>query len=92
MTDFANDPRIRSSIYDPQHWEFRAEEMRTLADGAITQLCREAMLNNAKSYDRLAQWAARRRMELSSSAMAVAGLAALDIDWRALLALGKTVA
>lgn len=58
--DFVNDPRAKSPIDDPQHWHYRAEEMRTLADGICDEHCRNAMLRNAACYDRLAQHAAGR--------------------------------
>ena len=35
------------SIYDPQHWRFRAEELRTLAEDMKDQVAREMMLRIA---------------------------------------------
>lgn len=82
-TDFKADPR---TAYDnPRHWEYRAEEMRTIADQMKKPECKRIMLENAAAYERLGVWASRRRAE-NIRAMALAGLAnALNIDWDAIL-------
>jgi hypothetical protein len=41
-------------VWDPQHWRFRAEEARTIADQMIHEGARTIMRRIAMDYDRLA--------------------------------------
>jgi len=45
-------------VWDPQHWRFRAEEARTVADQMIHEEARTIMRRIAMDYDRLAKLAA----------------------------------
>ena len=47
----------RKFIWDPQHWRFRAEEARTVADQMIHEEARTIMWRIAVDYDRLAKLA-----------------------------------
>ena len=51
----------RKLIWDPEHWRFRAEETRTVADQMTHEESRTIMRRIALDYDRLAQplWALR---------------------------------
>ena len=44
-----------TSINDPQHWRYRAEEIRTLAEDMNNEDARQIMLRIAVDYDRLAK-------------------------------------
>ena len=44
-------------VWDPQHWRFRAEEARTVADQMIHEEARTIMRRIAMDYDRLAKLA-----------------------------------
>lgn len=57
--DFAGDPRAKSTLDDPDHWLFRAEEMRTIAEGMRHAPARNAMLRNAACYERIAEFVRR---------------------------------
>jgi hypothetical protein len=47
--------------YDARHWRDRAEEARQLAENMRNRAARQAMLQVAASYDRLAKRVAIRR-------------------------------
>jgi len=47
-------------INDPQHWRFRAEEIRTLAEDMKDLVAREMMHRIAGDYDKLAKRAEER--------------------------------
>jgi hypothetical protein len=42
------------TIYDPEHWRSRAEEMRRLAEDIRDPIVRANMLEIARQYDQLA--------------------------------------
>ena len=42
-------------FWDPQHWRFRAEEARTVADQMTNEEARTIMRRIANDYDRLAK-------------------------------------
>ena len=42
-------------VWDPQHWRFRAEEARTVADQMTHEEARTIMRRIANDYDRLAK-------------------------------------
>ena len=44
-------------VWDPQHWRFRAEETRTVADQMTHEAARTIMRRIANDYDRLAKLA-----------------------------------
>jgi len=44
-------------VWDPQHWRFRAEETRTVADQMTQEEARTIMRPIAMDYDRLAKLA-----------------------------------
>jgi hypothetical protein len=43
-------------VWDPQHWRFRAEETRTVADQMTHEEARAIMRRIAIDYDRLMVW------------------------------------
>jgi hypothetical protein len=45
----------RKFVWDPQHWRFRAEETRTVADQMTHEDARTIMRRIANDYDRLAK-------------------------------------
>jgi hypothetical protein len=45
----------RKFVWDPQHWRFRAEEARTVADQMTHEDARTIMRRIANDYDRLAK-------------------------------------
>ena len=47
----------RNLILDPEHWRFRAEETRTVADQMTHEAARTIMRRIANDYDRLAKLA-----------------------------------
>jgi hypothetical protein len=47
----------RKLIWDPNHWRFRAEEARTVADQMTHETARTIMRRIALDYDRLAKLA-----------------------------------
>jgi len=44
-------------LSDPEHWRFRAEEARAVADEMKAEEARKTMLQVAQAYDRLAKMA-----------------------------------
>ena len=53
--------KLAPSPYDPRHWRDRAEEVRQLAEQMSNPAAREAMLQVAGSYERLAKRVAIRK-------------------------------
>ena len=47
----------REFVWDPEHWRFRAEEARTVADQMTHEESRTIMRRIAIDYDRLAKLA-----------------------------------
>ena len=47
----------RKFVWDPEHWRFRAEEARTVADQMTHEAARTIMRRIANDYDRLAKLA-----------------------------------
>ena len=47
----------RKFVWDPNHWRFRAEETRTVADQMTHEEARTIMRHIANDYDRLAKLA-----------------------------------
>jgi hypothetical protein len=47
----------RKFVWDPEHWRFRAEEARTVADQMTHEESRTIMRRIAMDYDRLAKLA-----------------------------------
>jgi len=47
----------RKFVWDPEHWRFRAEETRTVADQMTHEDARTIMRRIALDYDRLAKLA-----------------------------------
>ena len=47
----------RKFVWDPQHWRFRAEEARTVADHMAHEEARAIIRRIAMDYDRLAKLA-----------------------------------
>ena len=47
----------RTFVWDPEHWRFRAEEARTVADQMTHEAARTIMRRIANDYDRLAKLA-----------------------------------
>ena len=48
---------VRKFAWDPEHWRFRAEEARTVADQMTHEGARMIMRRIAMDYDRLARLA-----------------------------------
>ena len=48
---------VRKFAWDPEHWRFRAEEARTVADQMTHEAARTIMRRIANDYDRLAKLA-----------------------------------
>jgi hypothetical protein len=46
---------------EPQYWRTRADEARTVAGTMVDPFSRQMMANVAASYDKLAEWAEKRR-------------------------------
>ncbi|HEX6842332.1 MAG TPA: hypothetical protein VF113_12410 [Stellaceae bacterium] len=54
-------------IYDVKHWRERAESARRMAEQITDPIARDAMLQVAAEYERLAERAATRNPERSSA-------------------------
>lgn len=50
-------------VYDIKHWRDRADEARQMADHITDPAAKDAMLQVADGYDRLAERAAARKVE-----------------------------
>src|SRR5215831_18873805 len=48
-------PSKKKFVWGPEHWRFRAEEARTVADPMTHEEARTIMRRNAVDYDRLAK-------------------------------------
>ena len=48
---------------DPEYWQKRAEEARTLAEQMMDTHTKSLMLGIAASYEKIAKWSAERRDE-----------------------------
>ena len=56
----------RKFVWDPNHWRFRAEETRTVADQMTHEAARTIMRRIALDYDRLAKVAEEQLIRMKS--------------------------
>jgi len=61
-------------VYDIKHWRDRADEARQMADQIADAAAKDAMLQVAAGYDRLAERAAARIAEYQAAHLAPAPL------------------
>jgi hypothetical protein len=54
---------VRKFAWDPEHWRFRAEETRTVADQMTHEEARAIMRRIAMDYDRLAKLAEEQLLD-----------------------------
>ena len=59
-------PQLPPIIYDAKHWRDRAEEARAMADQLADLPAKQAMLEVAVGYERLAQRATARKQAATS--------------------------
>jgi hypothetical protein len=52
---------MHESLYDPEPWQRRAEELRTAADGMGDPVARQSLLRLANDYELLAKRSEARR-------------------------------
>ena len=52
-------PRVRADL-DAKHWKHRADEMRALADTTMDQTAKVLILQVARDFDRLAEYAQKQ--------------------------------
>ena len=58
-----SDVMVLSITDDPEYWQKRAEEARTLAEQMMDTHTKSLMLGIAASYEKIAKWAEERRGE-----------------------------
>ena len=61
----------RKSVWDPEHWRFRAEEARTVADQMTHEESRTIMRRIANDYDRLAKLAEEQLADQEKERLAI---------------------
>ena len=66
----------RKLAWDPEHWRFRAEETRTVADQMTHEESRTIMRRIAQDYDRLAKLAEKQLADQKRGTIASCGACA----------------
>jgi len=61
--ELCSDVMVSSITDDPEYWQKRAEEARTLAEQMMDTHTKSLMLGIAASYEKIAKWAEERRDE-----------------------------
>jgi hypothetical protein len=61
--DLCSDVMASNITDDPEYWQKRAEEARTLAEQMMDNRTKSLMLGIAASYEKIAKWTEERRDE-----------------------------